>query len=69
VRLDIQNNRIAAARIFGDFMGQGEMSELTDRLVDVAYDRDAIAQVLATIDTTHYIANVTKDELLSLIAP
>jgi len=69
VRLDIQNNRIAAARIFGDFMGQGEMNELTDRLVDVAYDRDAIAQVLATIDTTHYIANVTKDELLSLIAP
>lgn len=69
VRLDIQNNRIAAARIFGDFMGQGEINELTDRLVDVTYDRDVIAQVLATIDTTHYIANVTKDELLSLIAP
>jgi lipoate-protein ligase A len=69
VRLDIQNNRIAAARIFGDFMGQGEMNELTDRLIDVTYDRDVIAQVLDDIDITHYIANVTKDELLSLIAP
>jgi lipoate-protein ligase A len=69
VRLDIQNNHIAAASIFGDFMGQGEMNELTNRLVGVTYDRDAIAQALATIDTTHYIANVTKDELLSLIAP
>lgn len=69
VRLDIQNNRIAAASIFGDFMGQGEMSELTSRLADVTYERDAIVHALADIDTTHYIANVTKEELLSLIAP
>jgi lipoate-protein ligase A len=69
VRLDIQNNHIAAASIFGDFMGQGEMTELTNRLVGVTYDRDAIAQALDGIDTAHYIANVTKDELLSLIAP
>ena len=69
VRLDIQNNRIVAASIFGDFMGQGEMHELTDRLVDVTYERAAIEQALATIDTSHYIANVTKDELLSVIAP
>jgi lipoate---protein ligase len=69
VRLDIQNNRIVAASIFGDFMGQGEMSELTSRLADVTYERDAIVHALADVDTTHYIANVTKDELLSLIAP
>jgi len=50
-------------------MGQGEMHELTDRLVDVTYERTAIEQALADVDTSHYIANVTKDELLSVIAP
>ena len=69
VRLDIQNNRIVAASIFGDFMGQGEMSELTSRLADVTYARDAIEHALADIDTTHYIANVTKEELLGLLVP
>jgi lipoate---protein ligase len=69
VRLDIQNNRIVAASIFGDFMGQGEMSELTSRLADVTYERDAIVNALADIDTTHYIANVTKEELLGLLVP
>lgn len=69
VRLDIQNNHIAAIHVFGDFMGQGDMSELTTPLTGIAYDRDVIAQVLAGIDTTHYIANVSKDELLGLLAP
>jgi len=69
VRLDIQHNRIVSARIFGDFMGQGEMSELTTRLHDVPYTREAVAQALADVDTTHYIANVSKDELLSVLVP
>ncbi|MFM7679417.1 MAG: lipoate protein ligase C-terminal domain-containing protein, partial [Roseiflexaceae bacterium] len=69
VRLNIQHNRIAALRIFGDFMGQGDMHELTDRLTGVTYERDAIAQVLTSIDTTYYIANVSTEELVGLLAP
>jgi lipoate-protein ligase A len=69
VRLDIQHNRIVTASIFGDFMGQGEMSELTARLHDVPYTRDAVMVALADVDVAHYIANVTAEELLSVLVP
>lgn len=69
VRLDIQNNHIVSASIFGDFMGQGDLGDITSRLVGVTYERTAIAQALADIDTTHYITNVSKDELLSVLVP
>ena len=69
VRLDIQHNRIVTASIFGDFMGQGEMSELTARLHDVPYTRDAVMVALADVDVAHYIANVTAEELLGLLVP
>jgi len=69
VRLDIQHNRIVTAHIFGDFMGQGDTSELTACLTGIAYNRDAIVQALATIDISYYIANVRVDELIELLAP
>jgi lipoate-protein ligase A len=69
VRLDIQHNRIVTVSIFGDFMGQGDTSELAARLHDVPYTREAVAQALADVDITYYITNVSKDELLSVLVP
>jgi len=69
VRLDIQHNRIAAARIFGDFMGQGDTTELCAHLIGVTYDAESIAAALASIDISYYIANVSADELIGLLAP
>lgn len=69
VRLDIQHNRIVAAHLFGDFMGQGDTAELCAQLIGVTYDADSIAQALASIDISYYIANVSRTELHQLLAP
>jgi lipoate-protein ligase A len=69
VRLDIQHNCIAAVHIYGDFMGQGEMHELCAHLIGITYDAESIASALATVDTSYYIANVTRAELIGLLAP
>jgi lipoate-protein ligase A len=69
VRLDIQNNHIVSARIFGDFMGQGDIADLEAVLTNLRYDHDTLVAALASINVAGYIANVSRDELLGLIAP
>ncbi len=69
VRLDIQNNHIVSARIFGDFMGQGDIADLEAVLTNLRYDAIVIAEALASIEVARYIANVTREELVGLIAP
>ena len=69
VRLDIQNNHIAAAAIYGDFMGQRDVAELAQLLVGVEYSGPAIALALQGIDVGVYVANLTTAEVLALLAP
>ena len=69
VRLDVQENRIAAARIFGDFMGREDVSALERRLVGLPYDRAAIIAALEGADMTAWFGDVTAADVLELIAP
>ena len=69
VRLDIQNNHIAAAAIYGDFMGQRDVTELAALLVGVEYSHAGISSALHGVDVGIYVANVTPADLLGLIAP
>jgi lipoate-protein ligase A len=69
VRLDIQNNHIVSAQIFGDFMGQGDIADLEAALTNLRYDAAVLTEALASINVASYIANVTREELLGLLAP
>ena len=69
VRLDVQQGRIAGARIFGDFMGRESVSALEARLVGLPYDRPAIAAALADVDVTAYFGDVSREEVLGVVCP
>jgi lipoate---protein ligase len=69
VRLDVQQGRIAAARIFGDFMGRESVSALEARLVGVPYDRPAVADALAGVDVSAYFGDVSREDVIGVIVP
>lgn len=69
VRLDIHNNHIAAAAIYGDFMGQRDVAELTQLLVGAEYSQAGVTAALAGIEVDVYVANVTVEQLIALICP
>jgi lipoate-protein ligase A len=69
VRLDVAEGRIAAVRIFGDFMGREDVGDLERRLVGLDYARDAIAAVLAGVDVRDYFGDVPAEDVLALLAP
>ena len=67
VRLEVNKGVIENCKIYGDFFGVGEVSEIEDKLIGARYDKNEIEKTLADIDTTHYFGNVAKDEFLNLL--
>lgn len=66
-RIDVQGNRIAAIRFFGDYMGRDDVSELEARLAGVAFERDALLQALDGVEVQHYFGAVEASELVDLL--
>ncbi|HEX6059579.1 MAG TPA: lipoate--protein ligase [Gemmatimonadaceae bacterium] len=69
VRLDVREGRIAAARIFGDFMGREDVGAIEARLLGIPYDRESVEAALHGVAVADYFGDVPANELLELVAP
>ncbi|MCY8331602.1 lipoate--protein ligase, partial [Bacillus spizizenii] len=58
---------IEDCKIFGDFFGAGDVSEIENLLVGKQYERSVIADVLDDVNLKHYFGNITKEDFLDLI--
>ncbi|MCM3388628.1 lipoate--protein ligase [Ureibacillus chungkukjangi] len=67
IRLEVNKGIIEEIKIFGDFFGVGDVSDIEKLLIGVKYDRTSIGQAIEAIDTTHYFGAVTKEDFLKLI--
>jgi lipoate---protein ligase len=69
LRMDIHGGYIASVRIFGDLMERKEVSDLESRLRGLAYERDALAEVLNDVDVMMYFGDVSRQEVLAFLSP
>ncbi|MGH7621498.1 MAG: lipoate protein ligase C-terminal domain-containing protein, partial [Gemmatimonadaceae bacterium] len=69
VRLNIQKGHIESIRLFGDYMGRSDIGELESRLRGIAYDRDALISVLGGVDVAEYFGDISREDVLTLLAP
>ena len=69
VRIDVHAGRIAGLRIFGDFMGRADVTDLEGRLVGLPYDRGAMQEALVGITLGEYFDGVPDDEVMALLTP
>lgn len=67
IRLHIVKGVIQESKIFGDFFGVGDVSDIENKLNGVRYDREEIEKVLENIDLKHYFGNVSRQEFLDLL--
>ncbi|MGG5253330.1 lipoate--protein ligase [Neobacillus sp. SM06] len=67
VRLEVNKGLIENCKIYGDFFGVGDVSEIETTLINIRYEKAAIEQALADVNTTYYFGNVSKQELIDLI--
>ena len=69
VRLYVEKGRIASIRIFGDFMGRREVSEIEERLVGLPYDAAVITSALSDFDLSLYFGAIPVEEAMRLLKP
>jgi len=58
---------IEGCKIYGDFFGVGDVSEIENVLKNTRYEKNELERVLADVDTTYYFGKVSKEEFLQLI--
>ncbi|MDN4075712.1 lipoate--protein ligase [Fictibacillus terranigra] len=67
VKLQIEKGIIRECKIYGDFFGVGDVSDIEQRLIGTRYDRGELEKALEDADMRHYFGNVTREEFLDLL--
>lgn len=67
VRLDVDKGVIENCKIYGDFFGVGDVSDIENKLKHVRYEKSELEAALKDVDTTIYFGNVSKEEFINLI--
>jgi lipoate-protein ligase A len=65
--LTVHQGLIQSCRIFGDFFGEGELSEIEQRLVGVEMREDALAVALDGVDIPVYIHGLSREEFIKMV--
>src|SRR5690625_605821 len=67
VRLDVKKGIIENCKIYGDFVGIGNVEDIENELIGIRHERAAVEEAIKDIDIPHYLGKITKDEFIQLI--
>ncbi|MBN8199039.1 MULTISPECIES: lipoate--protein ligase [Bacillaceae] len=67
IRLNVTKGQIVECKIYGDFFGVGDVSEIENKLTGIRYEKSEVESALGGVDIKHYFGNVTKTEFINLI--
>ncbi|KKI65276.1 lipoate--protein ligase [Staphylococcus cohnii] len=67
ITLAVEQGRIVACRIYGDFFGQGEINEVEQQLIGVRVVKADLLDALSEIDIPYYFGKTSAEELVELI--
>ena len=66
VHLQVEHGVITGCRIFGDFFGKKDVSDLEVALIGEKHSKDEIKNILSRFDINEYMFNVDLDELVEM---
>ena len=66
-RFNVEQGVIKEVKVYGDFFGLGDISDVENALVGVRFEREAVNQVFEKLDFNKYFGRVTAEEILTLI--
>ncbi|KNF09212.1 lipoate-protein ligase LplJ [Gottschalkia purinilytica] len=64
LRLNVKEGNITAFKIYGDFFGRKDVSELEKLIINKNFEEDSIRNVFKDIDITDYFYNITIDNFI-----
>lgn len=67
VKLNVNKGIISDIKIYGDFFGIGEISDVEKELEGIKYDVSSIQKQLKKVDLKKYIGNISVEEFTEII--
>lgn len=67
IRLEVAKGRIDNCKIYGDFFGVGDVSDIENKLEGIRYEKTEIEKVLKDVEIKHYFGNITIENFMSLL--
>lgn len=65
-KMNVRKGHIQTIKIYGDFFGKGEISDVEEKLVGVPYSTEGIKEALEDIDINYYFGDVSVDDLVQV---
>lgn len=66
-RLNVSEGKIQSVKIFGDFFGLGDISDIEESLCGIKFERKAVSEALTKLDLQKYFGKITHDEIVDMI--
>ena len=66
-KMNVSEGEIKEIKLFGDFFGLGEISDVEAILTGVKYDKESIKAAVENIDVKKYFGNIEKEDLVGLL--
>lgn len=67
IRINVSKGEITDCKIFGDFFGVGDVSDVQEKLIGAKYEKNAIQQALSDLDMTYYFGRISREGFIELI--
>lgn len=67
VRFEVNKGVIENCKIYGDFFGVGDVSDIEKRLEGIKYEKAEIAAALDSVDIKHYFGSISKEDFIRLV--
>ncbi|MEG2254397.1 MAG: lipoate--protein ligase [Vagococcus sp.] len=66
-KMNVSEGEIKEIKLFGDFFGLGEISDVEKVLTGIKYDKESIREAVETIDVKKYFGNIESEDLVGLL--
>lgn len=66
-RINVKDGVINNIKIYGDFLGHGELGDLEKQLVNKKYEKETLQNSLAEINLSNYLGNISGDEFSTFL--
>lgn len=67
VRLEVNKGTIENCKIYGDFFGVGDVSEIQTLLIGQKYEKSTLETALQQVNIQHYFGNISNEDFINLI--
>lgn len=64
---DVKKGHMERVKIFGDFFGRYDVSEIEEALVGAKHNEEDIRKILSSFEISNYFFNITIEQLLKVM--